>query len=110
LTAYLEIYHLAQGDDGQSHFEYECSVRSTEKDPRLWVRRLFQPRPRVPDIQTRREAENVGPLRRQFVSVPVQALPAGRYYLDITVRDLVAGRTVAVGAPFTKIGAAPSSN
>ena len=110
LTAYFEIYHLAMGDDGQSHFEYECLVRSAEKDARLWVKRLFQPRPRIPEIETKREVENVGPLRRQFVSVPVQALPAGRYRLDITVRDLVAGREVSVGAPFLKTGSGPAAN
>ncbi len=102
LTAYFEIYHLSVDGDGQSRFEYDCVVRSAERDPRIWVKRLFAPRPRIPEIATRRAAENVGPLRRQFVSVPVGALPPGRYRLDITVRDLVAGREITAGAPFLK--------
>jgi hypothetical protein len=39
---------------------------------------------------TRQDAV-LGPVRRQFVSVPVQTLPAGDYRLDLTVRDVHTG-------------------
>jgi hypothetical protein len=85
-------------------------VRSTDRDPRVWLQRLFSPRPRIPEIATRRESENMGPLRRQFVSVPVESLPPGKYRLDITVRDLVAGGEVTAGAPFLKPGPGGPTN
>jgi hypothetical protein len=103
LSAYFEIYHLAPASDGQSRFEYVYTVKSAEKDPRIWLQRLVNPRRRIPDISVSREAENVGPLRRQFVTVPVDALPVGRYKVEVTVRDLVAGTEITKEAPFVKV-------
>jgi GWxTD domain-containing protein len=103
LTAYFEIYHLAPAGDGQARFEYVYTVKSAEKDPRVWLQRLVNPRRRIPDISVTREAENVGPLRRQFVTVPVDALPVGRYRVEVAVRDLVAGTEVTGSAPFVKL-------
>jgi len=103
VTAYFEIYHLRTDAGGEAQFEYDCVVRSADKDDRVWLKRLFQPRTRIPDIATRREGTNIGPLRRQFVSMPVPALPPGRYRLEITVRDLVTGAETVTSAPFEKI-------
>jgi hypothetical protein len=101
LSAYFEIYHLTPRD-GQSRFQYVYSVKSAERDRRIWIQRLFAPRSRIPEISASRDIENVGTLRRQFVTVPVQALPAGRYLLEITVRDLVAGDEAKAVAGFVK--------
>ena len=46
---------------------------------------------------TSREAQQVGALRRQFVSVPTQSLEPGRHRLEIRVTDLLTG-AVATGA------------
>ncbi len=101
LTAYFEIYHL--GDPGgRSRFEYVYAVRPAGKDQRFWIQRLFAPRPQFPEISASRAEENAGPLRRQFVSVPVQALPPGRYKLEIRVRDLVANTEAVRSAEFLK--------
>lgn len=105
LTAYFEVYHLAPGDDGQSRFEYSCTVRSTERDARVWVQRLFAPRSRIPEVDISRSVENPGSIRRQFVSVPVQALPPGRYRLDVVVRDLIADTQTKGAAAFLKVPA-----
>lgn len=105
LTAYFEVYHLAPGEDGQSHFEYSCTVRSTERDTRVWVQRMFAPRSRIPEVDISRTAENLGSIRRQFVSVPVQTLPPGRYRLDVVVRDLVAATETQAEAAFLKVPA-----
>ena len=102
LTAYFEVYHLAPGHDAQSRFEYICTVHSTERDPRIWVQRLFAPKARIPELDMSRIGENPGAIRRQFVSVPVHTLPPGRYRLDITVRDLIAGTEVKGAADFLK--------
>ncbi len=104
LTAYFEIYHLTPDRDGQSRFEYTYTVRSTEKDPRIWIKRLFQPRPQPPPISASRETENPGSLRRQFVTVPIQSLPSGHYRLEIRVRDLIAGNEASRNADFVKLG------
>lgn len=91
LTAYFEIYHLATEASGEARFEIGWVVRSDERDPRVWVARALAPRPATPRIEATRRESNPGPLRRQFVSVPVQELPRGRYRLEVTVRDLLTG-------------------
>ena len=106
LQAYFEIEHLVLDRDGRSRFEYIYSVRSADKDPRIWLQRVVSPRRPVPSISASREDENVGSTRRQFVSVPVQPLPPGRYWLDIRVRDLVSGEEAQSQAGFRKIGTA----
>jgi hypothetical protein len=83
--------------------EFEYTVRSAEKDRRLWIQRLIAPRPPIPDVSATRREEQTGPLRRQFVTVPVQTLPAGRFRLEIRVRDLNAGTEAARAAEFIHI-------
>jgi len=102
LTVYLEMYDLKPGPGGQSRFEYECTVRSAEKDPRFWIQRLLQPRPRIPQISATRRDEQPGTLRRQFVSIPIGDLADGRYRLDVKVRDLNAESEVITSVDFVK--------
>jgi GWxTD domain-containing protein len=108
LTAYFEVYHLQSGDGGRSHLELEYTVRSAERDPRIWIQRLLAPRPSLPDISASREEEQPGAIRRQVVSVPVQSLPPGRYRLEIRVRDLHARTEAGGAAEFEKLGPAGS--
>jgi GWxTD domain-containing protein len=103
LSAYFEIYHLQPAASGMSRFEYVYTVRSTEKDPRIWLQRMFSPRAQPPPISASREEDTSGSLRRQFVTVPVQSLPAGRYRLEIKVRDLVAGEEAVSSADFVRV-------
>ena len=103
LAAYFEIYHLHPDADGQARFRYDYVVQSSVRDKRIWIQRALQPRHPLPDIAASREETNVGPLRRQFVSVPVQTLPAGKYRLEIRVRDLSTGEEVTKSAPFEKL-------
>ncbi len=105
LTVYFEMYDLRPDENGQSRFEYECTVRSAEKDPRIWIQRLLQPRPRIPEISATRRDQQPGNLRRQFVTIPVAELAEGRYRLDITVRDLNAGSQAVARVTFVKRGA-----
>jgi hypothetical protein len=109
LTAYFEIYHLEPGPAGRARFEYVYTVRSAEKDTRLWIQRVLAPRRTIPEISVSRDEENIGPLRRQFVSVPVQALPSGRYILEIKVRDLVANTETTRSARFTRAALATAT-
>jgi GWxTD domain-containing protein len=102
LTAYFEIYHLATAADGQARFEVEWVVRSDERDRRIWLQRALAPRPSIPSLEARRAETNAGPLRRQFVSVPVQSLPPGRYRLEVTVHDLLSGTVAAGQAKFER--------
>ncbi|HTK30443.1 MAG TPA: GWxTD domain-containing protein [Candidatus Saccharimonadaceae bacterium] len=105
LTAYFEIYHLQSGSDGLARFEYVYTVRSDERDPRIWVQRMFAPRPQPTPLVASRTEENPGALRRQFLSAPIQSLPPGRYRLDIVVRDRIAGTEARQSAPFTHLAA-----
>ncbi len=108
LTAYFEIYHLREGEDGLARFEYVYSVKSAEKDPRIWIQRAFNPRRNPDPISATRSEEQLGALRRQFVSVPVQSLPPGKYRLEVTVRDLVAATEAKTTALFVKVRAGGS--
>ena len=88
LVAYLEIYRLAGGPDGVSHFEYQCDVlRAAPPEP---PRKGRASADTAPLISTSREDTFVGAVRRQFVSVPVQSLWPGRYRLEVRVHDQVA--------------------
>lgn len=95
LGGYLEIYGLAAGRDSLSYFEYDCEVRRAAA-----ARKNRSARDdRAILISTSRKESQVGPLRRQFVIVPLQSLPAGAYELSVRVIDLTSGaeesRTVA---------------
>jgi GWxTD domain-containing protein len=103
LTAYFEVYHLRTGSDGMAKLEFEYTVHSAARDRRVWIQRLFAPRPGIPDISARREDVQAGDLRRQFVEVPVQSLPPGPYRLEIVVRDLIGGEQVTASVPFTRL-------
>lgn len=102
LTAYFEIAHLVPGDDGQSHFAYDYRVHSADVDRRIWLQRTLQPRAAGPEIEAQRHEDFTGTLRRQFLSVPLQSLPPGRYRLDVTVRDLVTNAETTGFAEFTR--------
>jgi GWxTD domain-containing protein len=104
LTAYFEISNLSPDKDGQGRFEYFYTVKSAEKDSRIWLKRMFAPREKPPPISASREEQNPGSIRRQFVTVPVQSLPPGRYELEIRVHDLIADDEVRSTAEFTKPG------
>ncbi|MBI5711232.1 MAG: GWxTD domain-containing protein [Candidatus Eisenbacteria bacterium] len=106
LIAYFEIYHLLPDEEGQAPFEYEYSVHSEEKVPRPWYRRLLPAG--EPRLVYRSEEVNYGPLRRQFITVPMRSLPPGRCRLDVMVRDLNAGRTAKGSARFERVGVKPA--
>jgi len=106
LIAYFEIYHLLPGVNGQAPFEYEYTVRSEEKDARPWFRRILPFGAHEPRVQVQGAEVNFGPLRRQFVSVPVASLPPGRYRLEVRVRDVSTGNTALGTVRFERVVAA----
>ena len=106
LIAYFEIYRMTPGADGQARFEYEYAVASEERDPRPWYQRMLPFVGREPHYAVRSEEVNFGPLRRQFISVPVQSLKPGHYRLEVKVRDLATGATTTGSARFERVGGA----
>jgi len=102
LTAYFEIYHLRPGADGLSRFEYVYTVESAEPDERVWIQRVLAPRARPEPITASRAETHVGDLRRQYLTVPLGTLPAGRYRLLVRVRDDVAGIVAAAETEFVR--------
>lgn len=102
LTAYFEIYHLRPGADGLSRFEYVYTVESAEKDERVWIQRMLAPRARPEPISASRAETHSGTLRRQFLTMPLGTLPAGRYRLLVRVRDAVAGTVAAAETEFQR--------
>jgi hypothetical protein len=102
LYAYFEVYHLRQDARGENRFEYEYTVRILGKD-------ASKPNAHVahgaPQLSFRSSQEGVGPLRRQFITVPTGSLPAGRYRLTIAVRDQLAGTTTEQSTEFVRAAA-----
>jgi GWxTD domain-containing protein len=102
LVAYFEVYHLTQGPGGLGRFEYETSVRSAQRDTRMWLQRWLSPRNEGQALGATRQDVVQGSVRRQFVSMSVQTLPPGRYRLDVTVRDVRTGDEQHRYAEFTR--------
>jgi GWxTD domain-containing protein len=102
LTAYFEVYHLSPGADGWSHLEYVYTVRSIEKDRRVWLERVMSPRKLPPPVEASRAEDTPGAMRRQFVTVPIRSLPPGRYEIEIRVRDLNSGARAVGTAQFLR--------
>ncbi len=103
LVAYFEVYHLARDRSGEGRFEYEVAVRSAKRDTRVWLQRLLSPRREGQDLGMTRQDAVLGSVRRQFVSVPVQGLPPGRYVLDLTVRDVLTHDEVRRSVEFRRV-------
>jgi hypothetical protein len=101
LTAYFEITHLATDPQGKTRFEYVYTVRSMNKDQRIWIQRVLNPRSKTPPIEVSRTEEGAAQLRRQFVSIPLTGVPTGHYRLEIAVRDLLADHEVVGSTEFT---------
>ena len=100
LVGYLEIYRLAAGSDGMSRFDYRCDVR---RAPGTELRRPKRNRGEGGAlVSTSRAETHAGELRRQFITVPVQSLPPGRYLLEVRVRDQVSNAVATRMAIFTK--------
>ncbi len=91
---YYELERLATRADGSARFSYTYSVRSTREEEEGRAPRAA--------FEATREEENVGPHRRQFVTVPLARLTPGPYELRIEVRDLVGGATVSGSLEFVK--------
>lgn len=102
LTAYFEIYDLRLDERGTARFEYVYTVRSVERDDRIWISRVFRPTRTVPPIRASRIEEHRGSLRRQYVTIPVTSLPPGPYELEVEVRDLTNGVAVINRAVFER--------
>jgi GWxTD domain-containing protein len=108
LLAYFEVYHLQPDAAGETRFEYEYKVEPLRADTRPWFRRLFS-RQWSDQITVKSSEQGIGPTRRQYVTVPAQSLPPGRYRLEITIHDRVAGRSTRRVTEFVKSGFTTSS-
>jgi GWxTD domain-containing protein len=102
LNAYFEIYHLVPNADGDAQFEYTCSVSSAEVDRRSWLSRALAPRKLPATIEVSRRETTKGPLRRQYLSIPLRSLPSGRYRVVVTVRDVATGTETKNTAQFVR--------
>jgi GWxTD domain-containing protein len=102
LVAYCEIYHLRPDAAGERHFEYECTVSSTVDQHRSFLRRFLDPKLAPNSIQMTRREDTRGEVRRQFFTVPVQALPPGPYRMEVRVRDLMSGAETSSLAAFER--------
>jgi hypothetical protein len=64
---------------------------------------MLAPRPKPEPISASRAESHVGSLRRQFLTVPLGTLPAGRYRLLVRVRDAVTGAAARTEAEFERL-------
>ena len=108
LLAYFEIYRLQPDAQGVTLFDYEYTVRPLRTDSRPWFRRLF-PRQWTDQITVSSPADGMGPTRRQYITVPVQSLPPGRYRLEVAVHDRLGRRSTRQAVEFNKQDASSAS-
>lgn len=101
LHAYFEVYGLATDASGLDHFDLTYEVHALQGERAPWYARFTGARPHA-RISVRTEESSPGPLRRQFVQLPIEALPAGEYRLDVRVEDRVGGGTVTRSLEFVK--------
>ena len=94
LVVYFEANGFAADANGDSRFSYRYTVRRVEETKRK--------RSHEPVLDDTREEENVGPLRRQFLTVPVAALKPGAFEIVVEIRDLVSGATATAATRFVK--------
>ncbi|HEY6193553.1 MAG TPA: GWxTD domain-containing protein [Candidatus Eisenbacteria bacterium] len=99
--AYFEVYGLSTNASGIARFDLVYEVHDLAEHPAPWYRRLVGARPHA-RMAVRAEETSPGPLRRQFVQLPIAALPAGEYRLDITVHDMLRGSSVVRSLEFVK--------
>jgi hypothetical protein len=102
LVAYFEVYHLASDPAGATRFEYRYTIRPESQAKRGWIRRLFGGgSDEVTDVRSQSEGRDA--TRRQFLVAPMRSLPAGRYRLEVQVRDLVTGTHTVRTIPFVRL-------
>ena len=102
LVAYFEVYRLQPDSAGTARLAYSYAVYP-ERGRRSLLQRVFQPHVADPLLAGGREGEQAGGLRRQYVSVPLGALPAGGYVLEIEVADRLTGERVSRRAHFQRL-------
>jgi GWxTD domain-containing protein len=102
LVAYFEIYHLRPDAGGERHYEYECTVSPEAHDRRSFLGRFLAAKPGPAPIQMTRREDTRGEVRRQYFTVPVQALPPGAYRMEVRVRDLMDGAETSSLAVFER--------
>lgn len=101
LTAYFEVYGLATDANGSSSFDIAYEVHRLREEPAPWYRKLARGRPHAL-VAVRTEDSGLGGLRRQFVQVPLEALPKGEYRLEVHLHDRSGGGTVTRTLEFVK--------
>ncbi len=102
LDAYFEISSLSRDDGGVARFAYACALRPRIEDARGWVSRWLAPRTNATVVQVHREEEFAGPVRRQFLVIPIAEVPAGHWQLEVRVKDRVTGEEAISTVPFDR--------
>ena len=67
-----------------------------------WLARAFDPKPGTAPLHMSRRERTNGEVRRQFLSVPVGELPAGRYRVEVRVTDLRSGAEALAATDFSR--------
>jgi hypothetical protein len=101
LLAYFEVYRLRPDAQGVTLFDYEYTVRPVRSETNP-LRKLF-PRQWTDQISVRSPADGMSPTRRQYITVPMQSLPPGRYKLEVAVHDRLGMRSTRRSVEFTKV-------
>lgn len=101
LYVYFEVYGLRTDDGGRSRFDLVTEVHAPGRESRPWYARMLGGKPHA-RIAVRSEESNPGPLRRQFLQVPVGSLGPGVYRLDVTVHDLLGGGSAVRSLAFVR--------
>lgn len=95
VTAYYELEHLVAAPDGEARFSFRYTIRAAGEPDAPKSGRVL--------VESSREESGLGPHRRQFVTASIESLSAGRYELQVEVRDLIGGGTASRSVEFEKV-------
>jgi hypothetical protein len=99
LSCYFEISGLTSSSPGPTRFQYRYRLQRLADEGGADAGAVVGP---VLREYASEEIEVDGPLRRQFVAVPMRTLPEARYRLTIRVRDLASGLEAERSLDFAK--------
>jgi len=94
LTCYFEIVRLLTSASGWGRFQYRYTLRRVTAEGKADEAIVREYRSEEIDVD--------GSLRRQFVTIPMSALPYARYRLTISVLDLNSGQGIGRSLDFVK--------
>ncbi len=96
LYVYFEIYNLQTDSRGNTQYELEYALRNLE-EKKGWLSRLFAGEKPVLSVTESRTGRERNPI--EYMGIDLSQQNAGKYRLQVVVRDRVSGQSVKAAVP-----------